>query len=93
MNTDRKKTIGRWVLAGPVSLVIGVLLMASTPTWFPAGAAGVNNLAFAVILFPAYWAIPFFYAIIDNNLNRVSLVLFAALAVNTALVAWSFLKA
>ena len=40
------------------------------PLWLPRGAAGVTDIAFPIILVPLLWAVPFFYACLEENLVR-----------------------
>ena len=54
--------------------------MSVMPLWLPRGAAGVTNLAFPIILAPLIWAVAFFYACLEENLVRASLVIGAAVA-------------
>lgn len=75
---ERRPLLARWLLAGPGALLAAVATMMAMPVWLPAGAAGVNNLAFPILLAPALWAVPFFYAVLDENLPRVAAVLAGA---------------
>lgn len=93
MTASRSRLVGRWVLGGPVALIAAVTTMASTPLWFPKGAAQVDHLVFAIILFPAYWAAAFFYVLMDSSVRRAGLVIGAVIALNAALITWSFLNA
>lgn len=68
-------TLTRWLLAGPVTLLAALATMAAMPLWVPPGAAGINHLAWPIILTPLLWAVPFFYACLEENLVRGSLVL------------------
>ena len=77
----------RWLLGGPMALLIAILAMGAMPLWFPAGAAGVDHLIFPLILFPALWAAPFFYAILAENLRRAALLLTGLAIVNAAGIA------
>jgi hypothetical protein len=77
----------RCLLAGPVALATGLLTMMAMPFWMPAGAVGVNNLALPIILAPLLWAVPFFYACLEENLVRGSVVLSAAVLLQGAIVA------
>lgn len=77
----------RWLLGGPMAVLIAILAMGAMPLWFPAGAAGVDHLIFPLILFPALWAIPFFYAILAENLRRAALVMSGLAIVNAAGIA------
>ena len=65
----------RWLLAGPGALAAAVATMMAMPVWLPAGAAGVNNIAYPMILAPLLWAVPFFYACLEPNLVRGAMVL------------------
>lgn len=77
----------RWLLGGPMAVLIAILTMGAMPLWFPAGAAGVDHLIFPLILFPALWAVPFFYAILTENLRRAALVMTGLAIVNAACIA------
>ncbi|MFO7483772.1 hypothetical protein [Oceanibaculum nanhaiense] len=77
----------RWLLGGPMAVLIAILAMGAMPLWFPTGAAGVDHLIFPLILFPALWAAPFFYAILAENLRRAALVLTGLAFVNAAGIA------
>ena len=68
----------RWLLAGPGALLAAVATMSVMPLWLPRGAAGVTHLAFPIILAPLIWAVAFFYACLEENLVRASLVIAAA---------------
>ncbi|RKQ72383.1 hypothetical protein [Oceanibaculum indicum] len=77
----------RWLLGGPMAILIAILAMGAMPLWFPVGAAGVDHLIFPLILFPALWAIPFFYAILAENLRRATLVMTGIAILNAAGIA------
>ena len=77
----------RWLLGGPMAVLIAILAMGAMPLWFPAGAAGVDHLIFPLILFPALWAAIFFYAILAENLRRAALVMTALVIANAAGIA------
>ena len=79
----------RWLLAGPGAVLAGAATMAAMPLWLPAGAAGVNNIALPIILTPLLWAVPFFYAVLAENLVRATAVLSTVTLVQAAAV---FLK-
>lgn len=93
MTASRSRLVGRWVLGGPVALIAAVTTMASTPLWFPKGAAQVDHLVFAIILFPAYWAAAFFYAVMDASVRRAGVAMGAVIALNAALITASFIRA
>lgn len=81
----------RWLLAGPGALLAEVATMAAMPLWLPAGQAGINNVALPIILTPMLWAVPFFYALLEEDLARGSLVLGLAVLLQGVAVAGSFL--
>lgn len=76
-----RPVLTRWLLAGPGALLAAVATMAAMALWVPAGAAGVNDIAFPVVLAPLIWAAFFFYACLDADLVRAVLVLTAAIVV------------
>jgi hypothetical protein len=63
------------VLAGLRALFAGLLTMMAMPVWLPAGAAGIKDIAFPILLTPLLWAVPFFYACLEENLVRGTLVM------------------
>ena len=67
----------RWLLAGPGALLASLATMIAMPLWLPAGAAGVNDVAFPILLTPLLWAVPFFYACLEEDLVARRLVLAA----------------
>ena len=77
----------RWLLAGPVALAAGVMTMMAMPIWLPAGAAGVTNIALPIILAPLLWAVPFFYACLEEDLVRGTTILGAAVLLQGLMVA------
>ncbi|MEM9168357.1 MAG: hypothetical protein AAGC56_01785 [Pseudomonadota bacterium] len=80
------RLIARWALAGPVTLIVALLLMAATPFWFPKGAANVDHIVFGILLFPAYWAAPFFVAVMADRLWRAAVILLGTAAVCALMV-------
>ena len=79
-------------LAGPVSVVVGLLVMLGMPLWLPAGAAGIDNLVLPLLLFPLVWAVLFFHACLDSDLRRVAVVALALATLHGGLIAWHFLS-
>ena len=77
----------RWLLAGPGALAVGIATLMAMPLWLPAGAAGINDVAFPILLTPLLWAVPFFYACLEEDLVRATLVMLGASLVPGALVA------
>lgn len=87
----RRPVLTRWLLAGPGALLAAVATLMAMPLWVPLGAAGVNDIALPIILTPLLWAIPFFYAVLEENLVRASLVLGLAILVQGAAIAVALL--
>ncbi|MEM0912374.1 MAG: hypothetical protein AAGJ37_15475 [Pseudomonadota bacterium] len=76
------RIITRTVLAGPATLLFAIVALAAMPVWAPAGAAGVNHIVFSLISFPAWWALAFFYSVLEENLVRGSIVMAIAIGLN-----------
>lgn len=81
-HASKKLLITRWIVAGPLALVVSVLVMAGMSVWLPEGNAGIDHLAFPLILFPAIWSLIFFYALLENSPTRAGLVILAVGAIN-----------
>jgi hypothetical protein len=69
-----RPVLTRWLLAGPGAVILGLVTMCAMTLWLPAGAGGVDNIAIPIILTPLLWAVPFFYATLEPDLERASLV-------------------
>lgn len=80
----------RWLLAGPGALFAALAAMAAMPVWLPPGAAGIDNIALPILLTPLLWAIPFFYACLEENLPRGVVVTLVAILSQAALAATAF---
>jgi membrane-anchored glycerophosphoryl diester phosphodiesterase (GDPDase) len=76
-NTTRRRYLSslRFWLAGPVTVVVSVLIMAAMSLWLPEGNAHIDHLIVPVILFPLIWSAVFFYVILANNMKKVSLIM------------------
>jgi hypothetical protein len=77
----------RIVLAGPLAIVLTLLVLAAMPLWFPKGAAGIDHIVLPLILLPAIWAALFFHAVLDRSLWRVAAVAVGLAAVNGIMLA------
>lgn len=77
----------RCMLAGPVTLIVTVAIMAGMTVWWPGGAAGIDQIAMPLILFPVIWVCVFVYGLMEDRLGRGCLVMFSLLLGNVALVA------
>ncbi|MEM7508377.1 MAG: hypothetical protein AAF415_16715 [Pseudomonadota bacterium] len=87
---DARPVAMRWILAGPATLIAALLSMATMPQWLPEGSAGIDHLAFPIVLFPAIWAVLFFYACLDMRLTRATLVFAAVIGAQLALISAAF---
>lgn len=85
----RRAVLMRWILAGPAALLAAVLVMAAMPVWLPAGAAGVDNIVYPIILAPLIWAVVFMYAVLEERLPRGLAVIGLVILVKGAIVALS----
>lgn len=81
-----RDTILRWLMAGPLTLLAAVVMMASMPLWLPVGSAGIDNLIFPILLFPAFWAGFFLYSLIEARPVRGIGIIMAIIIVNAALI-------
>jgi hypothetical protein len=77
----------RWILAGPVAILVAVVTMMAMPIWVPGGRAGIDDIALPILLAPLLWAIPFLYACLAEDLVRCAAVLGVATLAQGALVA------
>lgn len=96
ITTDHRTSTRRWLrilLAGPGAVVVTLTLLAGMPLWLPGGAAGIDNIAFPLVLAPLIWALLFFHACLDRSLARVALIAAALFAVHAGLVAGRFADA
>jgi hypothetical protein len=83
----------KWIrvgFAGPGAIVVAVAVMAGMALWLPGGAAGIDNLALPLVLFPLIWAALFFHACLDRRLGRVALVALGLFVLHAGLVAHKF---
>lgn len=94
-NTTRWRYLSslRFWLAGPVTVVVSVLIMAAMSLWLPEGNANIDHLIVPVILFPLIWSAVFFYVILENNMKKVSLIMALlflgnGLAVTASILGW-----
>lgn len=85
----RRPRVARWVLVGPVTVVLAVLVMMGMSLWVPAGPAGIDNIAMPVILFPLIWAGLFFYALLEERMERAVLVFLGLLLAHIGRLAFS----
>jgi hypothetical protein len=86
LRRPRTDLVLRWIAALPLTFVAAILTMASTPLWWPKGTAGIDNLVFSILLFPAFWAIYVFYSLLDSKPVRVLVVLFTIILANALII-------
>lgn len=91
MSARAKKWI-RIGFAGPGAVIVSLVVMAGMTLWLPGGAAGIDNIAWPLILVPLIWVALFFHACLDARLGRVALVALALFASNAALIAHNLLN-
>lgn len=84
---ERRPVLVRWLLAGPGALAAAILGMAAMPVWLPAGAAGVDNIVYPIVLAPLVWTMTFLYALLDTSLPRTTAVVAVLILANGILVA------
>lgn len=92
-DTTQGNSRRRWariILAGPVAIIVALMLLAGMPLWLPGGAAGIDNLVFPLVFAPLIWAALFFHACLDRSVARVALVAAALFLVHGGLVASRF---
>ncbi len=82
----------RGILAGPVCFIVAALVMAGAALWAPEGPAHINNIVVPIALFPAIWAVLFFYLMLDKKLGRAWMVATVLLLVNAGLIGQNFYK-
>lgn len=83
----------RFWLAGPVTLIVSILTMASMSLFLPKGKAEIDHLVIPVVIFPLIWATLFFYTVLEKNSKRAGLVMLGlfictALLVTAAILGW-----
>ena len=80
--TSRFSTPARWLLAGPLAVVVAVAVLAGMPVWLPPGPSQIDHVLFALLLFPAVWGGAFFYALLAEKLSIVSVIFLLITLVN-----------
>lgn len=91
MSPERRRLWLRILVAGPLVFLTAVLTMAGGALWLPQGAASIDNVVLPVVLFPAIWAVLFFYACLDRRLGRASAVVGALFVLHAGLIAQQWL--
>ncbi|MEM9329923.1 MAG: hypothetical protein AAGA53_01280 [Pseudomonadota bacterium] len=81
----------RWILAGPITIIASIVIMAGMAFWIPAGEAKLNNIAIPIIVLPIIWAFCFFYVCIEENLPRAVLIMTAIIVSHIMLVTSAFM--
>lgn len=79
----------RWpriFLVGPLVFLSAFLAVCGASVYLPAGPARIDNVAIPLVLFPAIWALLFFYSYLDSRLIRAYTLVLLVLGANLALV-------
>lgn len=87
----KRAVVVRWLLAGPGAVGSAIVATAAMPLWLPEGAAGIDHIVFPIVLFPAVWAVTFFYSILETQQIRALITMSVAFLLNTALVIGAFM--
>lgn len=85
----------KWIrigFAGPGAVIVSLVVMGGMTLWLPGGAAGIDNIAWPLILVPLIWAALFFHACLDANLGRVAFVALGWFVIHAALIADNILS-
>lgn len=82
----RSRTVWRWILAGPVAIVVALLTLMGMPLYLPPGVGNVDNLILPLVLLPVVWSALFFHAILDRSLARVAAVTASVAALNIGFI-------
>lgn len=88
---EARPLLTRWLLAGPATLIAALMSMASMPLFLPEGRAGIDHLAFPIVLFPAIWALLFFYTCLEARLGRAIITMTALIGAQTLLILSAFM--
>lgn len=88
--TRRWPVIIRFLLAGPVTIIVSLLVVGCMPIWFPKGAAGIDHIALPIIILPGIWAALFFHAVLDRSLLRATAVSVGLASLSIAMLIWKF---
>jgi hypothetical protein len=83
----------RTLVAGPLTLVASLAVLAATPHWMPEGPGRVDNLVFPVVGFPLIWAVAFFYACLADEPRRAARVLGIVTALQFGIIGFSLFLA
>ena len=90
IGTWRWPVVARIILAGPATIIVGLLVVGCMPVWFPKGAAGIDHIALPIIMMPGIWAVLFFHAVLDRSLLRVTVVAVGLASLSVAMLIWKF---
>lgn len=78
----------RTLLAGPLVFLCAFIVVCAASIWLPPGPALIDNIAIPLVLFPAVWAVLFFYCYLTSSLKRAYALLTLLLLTHAALIAW-----
>lgn len=83
-----RKQIARVVLAGPLAFLCAFVVVCAASVWLPPGPALIDNIAVPLVLFPAVWAMLFFYCYLTINLWRAYALLLILVLAHAGLIVW-----
>lgn len=84
------RSFARVLMAGPLVLIVTLLVFLAMPLWFPPGIANLNNFVMPVFLFPILWVSFFIYACLERKLFRALLSLMGLTIINGGLLYLKF---
>ena len=82
----RRASMILWGLAGPGVLLAALSIMAAMPLWWPRGAGGIDQLIIPLLVFPAIWAVLFFYVVLTRHVGWAAAVLAGLITLNGGVV-------
>ncbi|MEM9242056.1 MAG: hypothetical protein AAGB07_18950 [Pseudomonadota bacterium] len=83
---NARPCVMRWMLAGPVTLIVTLAIMAGMTAWWPQGAASIDQIGMPLILSPVIWVCVFLYALLEEHLGRGWLVMLGLIFGNGGLL-------
>ena len=77
----------RFWLAGPVTFIAAICVMAGGAVWVPKGQAEVDNIVLPLVLFPVIWVVLFFYGCLTTQVKRAYKIIGGVVIVQMVLIA------
>ena len=88
---EQRPILWRWLLAGPLALILGILSMAGLPMVLPAGAGGINHLVLPVVLFPLLWSVFIVLPVSTARVGRMAMIYGGLTVLLLFIIAMAFL--